>query len=299
MQMVHAKPIFFQSNDGLRICYSEFGNPNGKPLFFFHGSPGSRLEALYLHELALEYGYRVIAPDRPGMGESDYKPVRSWLDYPEDIIQLASHLKISKFGVLGISGGGPAMFSCAYKIPKMLEFVIGFSVWAPNINGELYKHLAPIDRYFNRLDRIPFVFQILYAMMGIVVKVQSGKKLMMNFKSSMCEADLEFVKNNEEMVKLLARDIKESFKHGSKGPARDAILQYRDWGFDLSKLTVPIRLYHGTADKFVPFSFAKAIHRVLPNSSLRIYPNEGHYSLMNRFDDVFQDLDKSRNNNVF
>jgi len=39
--------------DGRQIGYVEYGNPNGKPVFYFHGLPGSRLDASYLHNIAL------------------------------------------------------------------------------------------------------------------------------------------------------------------------------------------------------------------------------------------------------
>ena len=31
--------------DGRLLGYAEYGDPDGKPLFYFHGSPGSRLAA--------------------------------------------------------------------------------------------------------------------------------------------------------------------------------------------------------------------------------------------------------------
>jgi pimeloyl-ACP methyl ester carboxylesterase len=290
--MISSKPKLFQSKDGLKIAYSEFGDLKGRPIFFFHGSPGSRLEALHMHEPALHHGYRIIAPDRPGMGESDYRCKRKWLDYPNDITELASHLDITKFGIIGVSGGGPPLFSCAYKIPENLNLAVGISVWAPNINGELYNHISPIDRSFSRFANISLIFRLIYAIMGLQVKIQSGRNLMMNFRSSMCDADLAIIENNDRLVKFLARDIKESFKQGSKGPALDAILQYRDWGFKISDINFPIHLYHGTADKFVPFVFSMELDRLLPDSTLKSYPNQGHYSMLSFFEKIFYDLDK-------
>ncbi len=58
----------FSLADGRRISYLDLGDPDGRPLFFFHGNPGSRVEGIAFDEAAKEYGYRVIAPDRPGQG---------------------------------------------------------------------------------------------------------------------------------------------------------------------------------------------------------------------------------------
>ena len=40
--------------DGRALSFAEFGDPSGKPVFYFHGFPGSRIEA----SLAGWYEYR-------------------------------------------------------------------------------------------------------------------------------------------------------------------------------------------------------------------------------------------------
>ena len=47
--------------DGRTLGYAEYGDPGGTPGFYFHGHPGSRLEAQLAHEAALERGVRIIA----------------------------------------------------------------------------------------------------------------------------------------------------------------------------------------------------------------------------------------------
>jgi pimeloyl-ACP methyl ester carboxylesterase len=53
--------------DGRTLGYAEYGDPNGKPLLWFHGFPGCRLDGKLVEEAAGAAGVRVIAPDRPGM----------------------------------------------------------------------------------------------------------------------------------------------------------------------------------------------------------------------------------------
>ena len=52
-------------------------------------------------------GVRFIAPDRPGYGASTYAPKRTLPDLAEDVRELADHLGLERFGVVGLSGGGP------------------------------------------------------------------------------------------------------------------------------------------------------------------------------------------------
>jgi pimeloyl-ACP methyl ester carboxylesterase len=52
------------------------------------------------------------------MGLSTYQPRRTLLNWPKDVLELADHLKIQQFPVLGISGGSPCVLACAKEIPR-------------------------------------------------------------------------------------------------------------------------------------------------------------------------------------
>ena len=109
-------------SDGRALGYAEYGDPQGKPVFYFHGFPSSRLDWLLSdsNNVAAELNTRIIAVDRPGMGLSDPKPDREMLDWPDDVAELADAFKIKRFAGLGMSGGGPYAAACAYKIPERL-----------------------------------------------------------------------------------------------------------------------------------------------------------------------------------
>lgn len=109
--------------DGRMLAYSEYGDPEGQPILYFHGSPSSRLEAGLLEPAAMRPKARIIAPDRPGFGRSEFKPGRKLEDWPEDVIELANALELDHFAILGVSGGGPYVAICALKIPQRLGTV--------------------------------------------------------------------------------------------------------------------------------------------------------------------------------
>jgi pimeloyl-ACP methyl ester carboxylesterase len=52
-------------HDGRTLAYVEYGKSNGKPVFFFHGIPGSRLFTPP-DEGTQRQGVRLICTDRPG-----------------------------------------------------------------------------------------------------------------------------------------------------------------------------------------------------------------------------------------
>ena len=98
--------------DGRRVCLVTHGDPDGQPVFFFHGTPASRLGHEFTSEPAKEQGIRVLCPDRPGIGRSDPKPGRTIADYATDVKDIALALGLGRYGVVGYSGGGPYALAC-------------------------------------------------------------------------------------------------------------------------------------------------------------------------------------------
>ena len=92
------------------LGFGEYGASGGRPVFYFHGHPGSRLDwpgIIDRDNAALELNARIISVDRPGHGLSDFQRGRKILDWPDDIIELADAPQVPRFAVLGLSGGGP------------------------------------------------------------------------------------------------------------------------------------------------------------------------------------------------
>src|SRR5262249_939959 len=117
----HALPVedgLLTLRDGRRLGYAQYGQPGGEPIVFFHGHPGSRLEASLAHEAAAAAGLPVNALDRPGYGLSDFQPGRGITDWPADVAEAADALGIDTFSVAGGSGGGPYALACAWRLPS-------------------------------------------------------------------------------------------------------------------------------------------------------------------------------------
>ena len=56
-----------QLPDGRKLCYAEYGDPDGKPVILFHGNPNSRLLYGLIPDCPFRPGLHLIAPDRPGI----------------------------------------------------------------------------------------------------------------------------------------------------------------------------------------------------------------------------------------
>src|SRR6266542_1826586 len=119
--------------DGRWLAYAEFGDPEGRPVLFFHATPGYRRNPWATDAELRSAGVRLIAPDRPGVGRSTPQPHRRLLDWPDDVRQLADALALQRFAVVGFSNGGPHAAACACKL-------------GPRVSGTaLVAPLPPLD----------------------------------------------------------------------------------------------------------------------------------------------------------
>ena len=102
--------------DGRTLAYTEHGDSGGAPVILFHGNPGSRFMRHPDESLTASLGVRLITPDRPGYGLSDFQPNRKLIDMGDDIALLADTLDLDKFAIMGISAGGPYVVATAYTL---------------------------------------------------------------------------------------------------------------------------------------------------------------------------------------
>ena len=106
---------------GMVISYLDAGAPDGDVVFYFHGTPSSRMQAAGpVDAAAAQLGLRVIAPDRPGCGGSPFVRYRV-ADYPAIVVRFADSLGIGEFGVVGTSGGGRYALACASALADRLR----------------------------------------------------------------------------------------------------------------------------------------------------------------------------------
>jgi pimeloyl-ACP methyl ester carboxylesterase len=104
--------------DGRTLTIAEWGDPDGFPVFFLHGTPGSRFVGQAFSGAYASVGARVITYDRPGYGGSDRFRGRRVVDSVADVSAIADSLGIERFAVSGGSWGGPHSLAVAARLPE-------------------------------------------------------------------------------------------------------------------------------------------------------------------------------------
>lgn len=273
---------------GRRLCYAEYGDPRGAPVFYFHGLPGSRLDARVAAVTAMRRGVRLIAPDRPGFGLSDPQLGRRILDWPADVRALAEALDVGRFAVLGVSGGAPYAAACAYALPECVT-VAGIAAG-----------MGPLDRLAT-LRGMAWMFRLGLALArraprlapafcATVAGVLRGLAGHAHLGRSGCAADRR-VLARPEIAQTLRESFLEAARAGTAGIAHDLLLHAGAWGFALDDVRCPVHLWHGEADLTVPAHIGRVLAAAIPGCRAHFYAAEGHFSLpINRIDDIFATL---------
>ncbi|HSK66926.1 MAG TPA: alpha/beta hydrolase, partial [Anaerolineales bacterium] len=275
----------FQLPDGRRLGYDERGVPDGTPIFYFHGSPSSRLEAaLYLSDDLLESrNVRLIAVDRPGLGLSDFQPNRRLLDWPQDVLSLADHLKIERFAILAYSLGGPYGLACAFAIPQRLAKVGIVSGAALFTVPELVKNINEGTRRFLTMPREkPWLSRLfLWTALGVMPRI-APNRFIAQANSLLPEPDRRIVVDDPEFQEGFLRMVREAMRQGTRGAFHESLLTITNWGFRSQEINTPVLLWHGEADQSIPVEMARFAASAIPQCDARFYPEEGHLSLFKK-----------------
>ncbi len=263
---------------GRQLAYAEYGDPNGVPLFYFHGWPSSRLQGEFVDQLGKGRGIRVIAPDRPGIGLSEFQPNRTLLDWPPIVAELAAHLGWEKFHLLGVSGGGPYVLACAHAMPERL-LSAGVICGAPPLREVGTKELMWTYRLaLWGQQHVPIMLGPGLALSGQLMRLPPGSPIMKAYMRSLCPRD-KLAISNPQLYRILMSSGRAGVGSGARRLSTDGNVYTSDWGFPLSGVQFPIRYWHGGKDKNIPASMVKDFVNRIPNATLTVLPEDGHYSL--------------------
>ena len=281
-------------SDGRTLAYLDSGDPEGRPVFHFHGGPGSRLEGLLFDEVNRELGVRMIVPDRPGYGLSDFQVDRTYLDWPDDVSELADHLGIERFAVLGWSSGGPHAAAVAHGIPQRVTVAAIVAGEGPYASDSFPKSVLTGDTFGgSRINKMfiwsakhgPWLMQALCRMMRILVFRDPVGMAENAPDASLSAKDRKLFASGE-----YSADLVEAFRQGAQGMTRDFTIERRDWPFDLEDIHAStVLVFHGEEDTGVDPRVGQYVCTRIPScDEPTTYPGEGHSVVYYRYEEIIQ-----------
>lgn len=278
------KSFTVEANSGRLLEAIEGGNADGMPIFFLHGTPGSRFFYGPQAKHAEKNNIRLISYSRPGYGNSTRHHGRSVSNAAQDVKAIADHLGIERFAVWGFSGGGPHALACASILPKRVVAASSLASLAPfDAEGlDFYDGMGEYnieDFKLLQSDEKQWEENNLKDVTGLLNAGQSQIPEMLG--SLFSEVDRKSL--TKTMLRYLVDGWRDGAINGIYGLKDDNISFVKNWGFSVEDIKVPMQIWQGEQDMFVPFSHGKWLAEKVPLNDTRLVKGQGHISMFANF----------------
>lgn len=242
-----------QLSSGIEIACYDSGP--GKPILFLHSFGHNK--SLWHPQLThfLERGYRVVAPDMPGHGDSAFDREDHTIDGIARLyIELCELLDLQRPIVAGISMGGYIALRMWARKPDLISALVLSNTKAeadtPEIVGRRRKQIAGIMEY------------------GLEHFVDTGAPRRLS--PTVLEKRPWVLDSIKMMNFTVSAEV--------NAATLEAMAVREDETETLATIDVPTLITAGSDDNFIPRSSAGALRDGIRNSELHVIPNTGHVS---------------------
>lgn len=274
-------------SDGRDLGFAEFGDPDGSPVVWLHGTPGARRQIppdAPAHASA--HRIRLVVPERPGVGWSSTDPSRTLQSFARDVEELLDAIGVDRFAIAGLSGGGPHVLAVAHELPDRVAA------------GALLGGMVP----FRGPDAPPSMPELLPLAMDVVHRLRSPLSGVMTQLLKRIEPQqvdvvfplvMKILPENDRSVidtpgfrAMFVDDLYTASRRQFRAQIYDVSAMGQDWGFSPRDIRVPIKSWHGTGDRLVPIGHAEHLIGLIPNAELVTIEGDGHFAGYTRAPEV-------------
>ena len=287
-------PLTIRLPDGRRLGLTRYGHPAHRTVVFHHGFGSSGLElpndAALLDRLQLQ----ILAPDRPGVGQSDVYRRLNFPSFADDVMAMLDVLEIAgPVGVMGWSVGGVHALALAARHPARVAAVQLLSTCLPLGERAAYPHLSPLWKAlrwgqlgFPWLNRATFLWL---------------SRQWARHPNRTIDGFIRLMRPAERAVtarhRVLLRDAAvQGFAHAGRGVFDDAQAWCRPPGFLIEDVQAPTTLWHGTADGvWAPGNIPYLASRIA-GARVHLLPAQGHMLYLENWTAILEDMRGVLNN---
>jgi pimeloyl-ACP methyl ester carboxylesterase len=265
--------------DGRSLSFATLGPPSGAPVVFCHSIPGSRLVPEHAEPLVEELGLRIIVPERPGFGLSDFRPKRTIRDAARDIALVADVLELDRFRVFGASSGGPYVLACCVELQERIErAAIVSGVTPDDYAGPLHSAVPAPIRVL--LQNVRVASELLHRLLMLGMR-KDPDRAMQALASQLSPQDQRLLERPEVRRFIVSTSL-ESSHRGVRGLVYDAWLLNRRWDFAPSEIpaSVPVSFWWGADDLATPVEHGRALAGQIPHATFCTFDECGHFGVV-------------------
>ncbi|MDX3537808.1 alpha/beta fold hydrolase [Streptomyces sp. MB09-01] len=242
-----------QFGNGVTLIFDDFGPRGGAPVILIHGHPFNRTMWAPQTAALTAAGYRVIAPDLRGYGESPVLPGKALLaDLADDLASLLASLGIEQVVVGGVSMGGQIAMELRLRHPGLVRaLVLSDTSPVPETDDGKKLRRETAERLVAEGLR-PYAEEVIDKMLA-PYNVTGMPEAAARVSAMMCATDPQ----------------------GAAAALRGRA-ERPDYRPVLAETEEPCLVLVGADDVYTPVAEAEALHALLPNAVLTVIEGAGH-----------------------
>ncbi len=263
---------FIEVEKGVKLHVTDMGD--GQPIVLIHGWPLSDAMYEYQYQYLSRKGFRVIGITLRGFGQSD-KPYGKYdFDvFSDDIKVVLEKLNIQKATLGGFSMGGAVVIHYVTKynaahVSKLALFGAAAPSWKQREGFPYGLPDADIE--------------------GLIKATMTQRQdLIAGFGAGFPAKEGNISKNMEKWLENINLEA-------SPYAITESITALRDLDLrpQLSKINIPVAIFHGVYDKNCPFVWAEQLQKGIKNATLIRFDNSGHALFVEEMDKFNTELEK-------
>jgi pimeloyl-ACP methyl ester carboxylesterase len=205
-------------------------------------------------------------------------------DCAADVRGISEAVGFERCAVWGFSGGGPHALACGALL------------------GDLVTAVAAIG------SPAPFDAPGLDSLAGRSDEAREDHEL---FLSDRAAWERHGERQREEILAMSAGELAEQWSAGASAADRAALdgelgvwlhraaqaavassvggwidddiaLHHSSWGFDPASISIPVKIWHGVEDRFVPFADGRRLAEAVPGAQAALRERDGHFTVVAR-----------------
>lgn len=278
--------------DGRSLDVLTGGGAGPMTLIAHHGTPGDGTKFASWEAAVAARGLRLIGFSRPGYATSDRHAGRTVADVADDVAALADALGIDRFITIGRSGGGPHAIACAALLPDRCLAAAALVTVAPwDADGlDFFAGMARgnIEEFSAALAGEGTLREWMAAH-GEPYRHVTGESIASAYADLLPPVDLAVLTGD-----LAAEDAdctRRALKPGFDGWVDDDLAFTRPWGFNVTAITRPVRIWQGELDQLVNVAHGRWLADRIPGATFHLAQGHGHISLaLEHRDAILDDL---------
>jgi pimeloyl-ACP methyl ester carboxylesterase len=216
-------------------------------------------------------------------------PERTVLDFARALEQLADRLGIERFGVVGVSAGGPYALAAGSALGDRVSRIAVCSSLSP---------LCAPHRKPGMPGRVRLALNLLAAAPGLCAVAGDAALPLIRSHPELLHAVISAHAAPGERGRPREPGERDatttSFLDATAYGVRGMIDDYRcysiGWGFEAASVSAAVHVWHGARDPLVPLDHALALATSLPRCRMFLHPEEGRHFFRRRLGEILAAL---------